>query len=54
MAGIVVKLAEPAFPDAFTVVVGTIALVVLVRYQPNSAWLILAGLVIGLGHALLA
>ncbi len=51
MAGVLVQLADVALVDASTVVVAVVALAVLVRYGINSAWLVLAGLVLGALHA---
>jgi chromate transporter len=50
MAGVTVRLADTAFTDAFTVLIATAALVVLVWKRPNSAWIVGAGAVIGLVH----
>lgn len=47
IAGVLVVLAGDAFPDPLTVALGVAALVVLLAWQPNSAWLILAGAVVG-------
>ena len=54
MGGVLVELAGSAFTDAFTVLIGIAALVVLLRTQVNIAWLIAAGAAIGGLHALLA
>jgi chromate transporter len=53
MAAVTAQLAGTAFPDALTVVVGLAALAVLLRFKPNSAWLVGAGAAIGLAHGLL-
>jgi chromate transporter len=50
MAGVTVLLADDAFPDAFTVAIGVVALAVLVRWRVNPVWLIGAGAIVGLGH----
>jgi len=50
MLGVIVLLAKTAFPDALTVLVGVVALAVLLRWKPNSAWLVLAGGAVGLVH----
>lgn len=52
MAGVVVVLARTAFPDVIAVAIGVVALVVLLRWKVNSAWLVLAGAAIGLLHGL--
>jgi chromate transporter len=55
MAGVLVQLAQNALVDPVTVLIAVAALVVLVRFKPNSVWLILAGAVIGaLRHILFA
>lgn len=50
MAGVTVLLLDDAFPDALTVLVGLAALAVLLRWKPNSAWLVGAGAAVGLLH----
>jgi len=50
MGGVTVRLADIAFTDAFTVAIAVVALAVLVWKRPNSAWLVGAGALIGLGH----
>jgi len=52
MAGVTVLLADDAFPDVLTVVVGVIALGVLLRWRPNPAWLVAGGCIVGLAHGL--
>lgn len=51
MAGITVLLADDAFADAFTVAVGVVALAVLLRWRVNPVWLVGAGALVGLAHA---
>jgi chromate transporter len=51
MAGITVLLADDAFTDAFTVAVGVVALAVLLRWRVNPVWLVGAGALVGLVHA---
>jgi chromate transporter len=48
MAGVTVQLARVVIVDAFTAVVAVVAFVVLRRWQPNSAWLVLGGAALGL------
>ena len=52
MAGVLLELADTALVDALTVCVALVALGLLVVTRVNSAWLIGAGVVIGLLHAL--
>jgi chromate transporter len=54
MAAVLVRLADDALPDAFTVVLAVLALGVLLRWRPNSAWLVGAGAAVGLLHGLLS
>jgi len=54
MAGVLIDLTDTAITDAVTVVVALAALAVLIRTKINSAWLIGAGMVIGVVHALAA
>jgi len=48
IAGVLVVLARDAFPDPFTVALGAAALFLLLRWQPSSMWLVVAGAAIGL------
>jgi chromate transporter len=48
MAGVTVQLARVVIVDVFTAIVPMAAFVVLRRFQPNSAWLVLGGAVLGL------
>jgi chromate transporter len=53
MAGVTAQLARVSVVDAFTAVLAGAAFLVLRRYQPNSAWLVLAGALLGvLAHGL--
>jgi chromate transporter len=52
MAGVLIDLVDAGLSDALTVGVAVVALVVLVRTTVNSAWLVGAGVVIGVLHAL--
>ncbi len=51
MGGVLVELADTAFTDAFTVLIGVAALAVLLRTKINIAWLVAAGVGIGVLHA---
>ena len=53
MAGVLVELADTALTDVLTVAVALAALAVLVRGRLNSAWLVGAGVLIGVLHAVL-
>ena len=48
MAAVLVQLSQAALVDPLTVIVALAALLVLVRWKLNSAWLVLAGALIGL------
>ena len=52
MAGVLVELVDTAITDAFTVAVAVAALALLVRTKLNSAWLVAAGVAIGVAHVL--
>jgi chromate transporter len=53
MAGVTVQLGQEVIVDAFTAALAVAGLVVLRRFQPTSAWLVLGGAVIGsAAHAL--
>jgi chromate transporter len=54
MGGVLVELTDAAIVDAFTAVIAITALAVLVRTGVNTAWLVGAGVVLGLLHALVA
>lgn len=47
MTGILVQLGQQAITDVLTGAVAVVTLVVLLRFKPNSVWLILAGALIG-------
>jgi chromate transporter len=53
MAGVAVRLGHTALVDPLTIVVAVVALVLLWRLRLNSAWVVLGGALIGLGHSLL-
>lgn len=48
MAGVTLQLAHAALTDALTWATALISLAILLRFKPNSAWLILAGALVGL------
>jgi chromate transporter len=48
MAGVTFQLGRVVVVDAFTTILALGAFVVLRRFQPNSAWLVLGGAVLGL------
>lgn len=50
MAGVTVLLLDDAFPDALAVAIGLAALLVLLRWRVNAAWLVSVGAVIGLAR----
>lgn len=52
MAGVTVDLGRTAITDPLTAVVAVVALLVVLRWRPNTAWLVLAGAAIGIAHAL--
>lgn len=55
MAAVTWQLGREAIIDPLTAGLAVLALFVLLRFKPNSAWLVLAGGVIGLGyHSLVA
>jgi chromate transporter len=53
MAAVTVELGRSALVDWLTVVVAAVAAVVLIRFKPNSAWLVVAGALIGIAAGLL-
>jgi chromate transporter len=53
MAGVTVDLARTAITDALTAILAVVALAVLLRWRPNAIWLVAAGAVIGVAHAVL-
>jgi chromate transporter len=53
MAGVTIELGHAVLIDWFTLVLAVAAFVILRRYQPNSAWIVLSGAVAGvLAHAM--
>jgi chromate transporter len=52
MAGVLVDLADAALTDPLRIAVAVVALVPLVLTKVNSAWVVLAGVAIGVGHLL--
>ncbi len=49
MAAVLIELASAAIVDAMTVALAAVAAVLLIRFRVNSAWLVLAGGLIGIG-----
>lgn len=52
MGGVLVELTDTALSDVVTVVIAVVALGVLIRTRINSAWLVGAGVLIGVAHQL--
>jgi chromate transporter len=52
MAGVTLDLAGAGIVDAVTAVLSAATLALLVRFRPNSVWLVTAGAAIGLAHSL--
>ena len=52
MAGVLVDLADAALTDPLRIAVAVAALVALVLTKVNSAWTVLAGVAVGVGHLL--
>lgn len=52
MAAVSWQLGRGAIIDAFTAAEGALALVILLRFKPNSAWLILGGVLAGVAFKL--
>jgi chromate transporter len=48
MAGVSLQLGRIAITGVLTAALAVVAFVILRRYQPNSAWLVLGGALIGL------
>ena len=48
MTGVLVQLGQQALRDVFTWIIAVLAFAILLRFQWNSVWLILAGALIGL------
>lgn len=53
MAGVTVDLGRTAIGDPLTAVLALASLAVLVRWRPNSAWLVFAGAAAGIAHSML-
>jgi chromate transporter len=53
MAAVTWQLARSAVVDPLTLGVASVSLLLLIRYQPNSTWLVAAGAIIGLLKAAL-
>jgi chromate transporter len=53
MAAVTVELGRSALVDWLTVIVSAIATIVLIRFKPNSAWLVLGGALVGVIAGLL-
>ncbi|MEP7214796.1 MAG: chromate efflux transporter [Anaerolineaceae bacterium] len=51
MGVVTLTLGREVLDSAFTAALFTVAVVVLLRFRPNSAWLVLAGALAGLAHA---
>jgi chromate transporter len=47
MAAVTIQLGRAAIIDVPTAVLSAIGAVVLIRYKPNSAWLVLGGAIAG-------
>jgi len=54
MTGVVVKLADAALIDGYTVAIALAALGVLLWTRCNNVWLVACGVAIGVIHALAA
>jgi len=54
MAGVTLQLGRIVLADVATVVLAVVAFVVLRRYQPNSAWLVLGGAALGVVRGLVS
>ena len=52
MAGVSVDLGRTAITDPLTAAIALVALLVMLRWRPNTAWLVLVGAVIGIAHTL--
>jgi chromate transporter len=53
MAGVTLQLGRAGIVDALTIALAVASFLVVARWKPNAAWLILAGAVVGLLHWLL-
>jgi chromate transporter len=47
MAAVTIRLGQAAIIDVPTAILAAIGAVILIRYKPNSAWLVLGGAIIG-------
>ena len=54
MAAVTLQLGKASIVDPLTAVAAILALAVLLRFKPNSAWLVLAGGIVGLVSRLIA
>jgi chromate transporter len=52
MAGVAVDLGRAAINDPLTAAIAVVALAVVLRWRPNSLWLVLGGAAVGIVHAL--
>ena len=52
MLAVSIQLASTALIDPITIGVAVICLIILIRFQTNSTWLIAGGALIGLLHTL--
>ena len=52
MAGVTWQLGQAAIADVLTALVALLSLVVLIRFKPNSAWVVLAGGALGIAYHL--
>jgi chromate transporter len=50
MAGVTYTLARDAIVDVLTALLTLVAAVALIRFRVNSAWLVLAGAIVGLAY----
>ena len=53
MLAVSIQLASTALIDPITIAVALICLIILIRFQTNSTWLIAGGALIGLAHIIL-
>jgi chromate transporter len=52
MAGVTVDLGRAAITDPLTAAIAVAALLIMLRWRPNTLWLVLAGAAIGIAHTL--
>jgi chromate transporter len=52
MAGATVDLGQAALTDPLTAAIAVAALLVVLRWRPNTLWLVLSGATIGIAHTL--